>query len=99
MNAISFKYQGKRIVPLAGLLSRENSDGSFVILKTDEDDDTCFKIEGIASRIWKALEGQVNLDTVVEEILVEFDVTREQLHRDVDEFIYELRKHCLLENF
>ena len=65
--------------------------------------DTALHFNGIISLnevsagIWKGLQKGKNREELLEDILEEFDVSREEASADLDEFLDNLRKNQLLE--
>lgn len=55
-------------------------------------------IDPVGGQIWKGLEAQRTKEEILEDILEEFDVSREEAAADLDEFIFQLRESGLLED-
>jgi DNA-directed RNA polymerase delta subunit len=83
------------IVLTEDIVSRANKDGTFVIMKMD-DSDTFFKINGVATEIWKGLSEGNQLKDVVADIQENFDVSEEQLEKDVEVFLTTLKTNGLI---
>ena len=52
---------------------------------------------GIGGDIWTMLENEISRDELVEKILAEYDVSREQATADIDGFLEKLRNAGCLE--
>lgn len=59
-------------------------------------DSTFFTLDGVATLIWLAADGQTPLSKIAAKICQEFDVEQEQAERDAEEFVTELSKHGIL---
>jgi len=55
-----------------------------------------FSINSVAEYIWEQLDGVKNLDEVLEGILTEFDINKEQAKADLEAFITELTEAGLI---
>ncbi len=56
-----------------------------------------FVITELGVEIWEMLQAGKEYDTIVAELLETYEVTREVLTKDVDEFLQMLRDHELIE--
>lgn len=63
-------------------------DGETVILHLDSGQ--YFGLEPVGARIWELIKEGKNLAAVCEVMLVEYDVSREELERDVSALINDL---------
>ncbi len=59
-------------------------------------DSTFFTLDGVATLIWQAADGQTPLSKITARICQEYDVEQEQAERDAEEFVTELSKHGIL---
>jgi len=55
-----------------------------------------YGLDPVGVRIWQLVAAQQPLGAVVEVMLAEFDVTREELERDVDALVEELERRGLV---
>lgn len=74
--------------------STHGRDGAVVL---DIREGRMFNLNFVASRILKHLESGLSQPTIVEEIIREFEVSRELAENDVHEFLHTLRKYQLLQ--
>ena len=49
-----------------------------------------FGLDETGTQIWKLLQTEHDLDSIAEQLVSEYDVTREKVRSDVDQFIQEL---------
>ena len=69
-------------------------EGEAVILSLDT---KAFRgLNPVGSRVWELIDGQRNVDEIVEAVVREFDVTREQAAVDVTAFVRELQEKGLV---
>ncbi|HKB24818.1 MAG TPA: PqqD family protein [Methylomirabilota bacterium] len=63
-------------------------EGEAVILSLDT---KAFRgLNAVGSRVWELIDGRRSVDEIVEVVVREFDVTREQAAADVQAFVREL---------
>jgi len=55
-----------------------------------------FGLDPVGSRIWDLIENPIRIDSLVDLLLEEFDVSKEQCESDTFEFLNELREKNLL---
>lgn len=55
-------------------------------------------INSVSAEIWKGLQKERTKEEILESILQEFDVTREEATADLDVFLHQLRENNLLED-
>jgi hypothetical protein len=67
------------------------------IRKTAEELDSIYTVNDIAVRIWDLMDGKKTVAEINKTILNEYDVTLEELDRDVEEFISKLLSERLIE--
>lgn len=78
------------------VVARANQDGTFVVMKMD-DSNIFFKIEGVSTQVWKGLiEGQTPTK-LSESITQEYNVTSDQVKKDIEEFIAKLLEKDLIQ--
>jgi len=60
-------------------------------------DSTLFNLNGVASAIWQAADGETPLEEIVNrKICAEFEVEPAEALRDAEEFVRELASHGIL---
>lgn len=70
-------------------------DGEMMIMSAR--DSTLFNLNGVATAIWQAADGQTPLDEIVNaKICAEFEVEPGEALRDAEEFVKELASHGIL---
>lgn len=55
-------------------------------------------INAVSAEIWKGLQEEKTKGEILENILQEFDVSREEATADLDIFLHQLRENNLLED-
>lgn len=55
-------------------------------------------INSVSAEIWKGLQKERTKEEILDSILQEFDVTREEATADLDVFLHQLRENNLLED-
>ena len=85
----------KTITVKPDLVARNNEDGTIVVMKMDESNQF-FKIEGVATHVWKGLNENRNLKQIFADIKSEFDVEDDQLLSDVESFVNDLQGRDLV---
>jgi hypothetical protein len=68
--------------------------GELVLL--DLDHGTYLGLDPVGSRFWDLITSEATFGGAVDTMLGEYDVTREQLERDLEELLAELQKHELV---
>jgi Coenzyme PQQ synthesis protein D (PqqD) len=81
------------ITPSDAVRDVENQDGAVLL---DIQQGICFSLNSVGSRIWQMLKTRHSVDQIVERLRAEFDIPKEQLERDVHEFVQALRVKKLL---
>jgi len=69
-------------------------DGEAVLL--DLDSEQYFGLDEVGTRIWQLLQDSANLDTAYRTLLNEYDVSAEQLHNDLLNFVGHLSEAGLI---
>jgi hypothetical protein len=77
-----------------GVLFRE-LDGEAVILSLDAE--TYFGLDEVGTRIWSVLGESPTIQAAFETLCLEYDVDKDQLRRDLEEFLGELVACKLME--
>ena len=85
----------KRIVANSSVLIRTFADGESVLLHLDRED--YFGLDGVGSRMWEALTSSASVAEAFATLLAEYDVTPDELRKDLDELIEQLVAHQLVE--
>ena len=80
---------------LEDVVSRNNQDGTFVLMKMD-DSELFYKIEGVAAEIWKGIEQKKNIASIKSQIMGEYNVAEDQLNKDIESFVTTLLSKKLL---
>jgi len=90
MNPIDLKMVIKRSSELVS----SNMDGETVMMSIDNGE--YYGLDPIGSRIWELLENPIEVNALLETLLEEFDVTKEQCLDDTLEFLNQLLEKKLL---
>lgn len=85
----------KSVTVQPDLVARNNEDGTIVVMKMDESN-LFFKIEGVATLVWKGLNESKNLKQIFADIKAEYDVSDDQLLGDVEKFLNDLSSRNLI---
>lgn len=68
-----------------------------VIVLKDAETGWFYRLNDVGTLIWELVDGTHTIDDIVREVLNEYDVTPEQAHADVMEFLENLRDLNFLE--
>ncbi|MHC1703187.1 MAG: lasso peptide biosynthesis PqqD family chaperone [Tenuifilaceae bacterium] len=90
MNSITLNTTIKRNPELVA----SDMDGETVMMSIDNGE--YFGLDPVGSRIWTLIENPVRIDKLIEQLLEEFDVTKEQCELDTLEFLNQLQDKNLL---
>ena len=90
MNSITLNTTIKRNPELVA----SDMDGETVMMSIDNGE--YFGLDPVGSRIWTLIENPVRIDKLIEQLLEEFDVTKEQCEIDTLEFLNQLQDKNLL---
>ena len=71
------------------VVSRKNANDVIVLMKMD-DSSSFFKINGVAAQVWDLLSEGMSIKEVLDSLVKEYDVTREQLYSDVEALVNTL---------
>jgi len=77
------------------VVSRNNQDGTFVLMKMD-DSELFYKIDGVAAEVWKGIEKKMNLTAIKQQIMADYNVAASKLDADVETFVSSLLSKKLL---
>jgi Coenzyme PQQ synthesis protein D (PqqD) len=58
---------------------------------------TAFGLDPVGTRMWMVLNGAVSIQAAIESLLAEYDVSEDQLRKDMNELIENLQQHGLIE--
>jgi hypothetical protein len=78
---------------LSGDALFQELDGEGVIL--DLRSSSYFGVDGVGVRLWQLLQDDECLDKAINQLLKEFDISPEQLTKDINKFIEELEEEGL----
>ena len=71
------------------IISRNNQDGTVVIMKMD-DSNTFFKIDGVSAEVWTGISNKNSMETIINDILNRYEVSKEILNKDIESAINTL---------
>lgn len=71
------------------VVSRKNANDIIVLMKMD-DSSSFFKINGVAAQVWDLLSDGKSVEEVLDCLVSEYDVSREQLLSDIKSLIETL---------
>lgn len=69
-------------------------DGERVMMSVDSGE--YFGLDPVGSRIWELIENPIRVDSLLDLLIDEFDVSKEQCESDTFEFLNELRDKNIL---
>jgi PqqD family protein of HPr-rel-A system len=84
----------RRIVPSSSVVCADVNDEA-VLLNVETG--IYFGLDGLGAQIWKLIEEGANEEEILSRLLAEYEVTPEQLHGDLTEFLTQLDAHGLIE--
>jgi hypothetical protein len=92
MDELVFKHGGEFAVRQVG------SENVLIPIRNRVGDlDSVFTLNDVAFRVWESLDGERRLDSIIEAICDEYEVTAETARADVDELIRGLEEAHLIE--
>lgn len=77
------------------IVSRNNKDGTVIVMKLD-DSNFFFKIDGVAALVWTELANNKQIDQIKEEILSDYNISKEVLDKDIDNLLSDLTSKNLI---
>lgn len=77
------------------VLSRVNEDGSIILMKK-YNNKVFFKLDGLAAIIWKDISSGASLQEVMKNIVTEYDITEEQVQKDINSLLQALLRKDLI---
>lgn len=77
------------------IVASRNNDGSIVAMKVD-DSDLFYKITGVATEVWNKLEAGVNTDEIIASITSEYEISKDVVEKDIEEFYKDLLKFNII---
>lgn len=96
MNSELLNKLNSKVIRLSDdIVTRQNSDGTVIIMKMEESDEF-FKINGIAAHVFKELEAGKNLNDICQNILNEYNVNEEVVVKDIEILLEQLSKANIL---
>ena len=87
------KFQGKKIYSTSGrVVARTISDETILVPVSGNtaDMERIYTLNEVGATIWRLLDGNRDLETIWSELIEEFDVSHEDLRRDIAEFMERL---------
>lgn len=84
----------QNIIQRSSELVSSNMDGETVMMSIDNGE--YYGLDAIGSRIWELLENPIEVNVLIETLLDEFDVSKEQCTEDTMEFLNQLKGKNLL---
>ena len=85
----------KRVPVATGEFCVRELDHATIVLSVDGEQ--MHALDEVGAFIWKAIDGQRGADEILELILAEYEVSREEAARDLDEFLEQLTDRGLIE--
>src|SRR5260370_19418078 len=79
--------------PSAAVRDISTPDGAVLL---DIGQGLCFSMNPVASKIWELLKQNHSTEYIVDALVNEFSVTREQVLKDITEFVVQLQNQHLL---
>ncbi|NVO10092.1 MAG: lasso peptide biosynthesis PqqD family chaperone [Bacteroidales bacterium] len=89
---ITIDYQS--IIQRSSKLVSSNMDGETVMMSIESGE--YFGLNSVGSRMWELIENPIKVNTLIELLLDEFDVSREQCEAETMEFLNHLFEKKLL---
>ncbi len=81
-------------VPKRGKVVWQNLEGEAVLLNPDTGD--YFGLNEVACSFWEKVDGARSIEEILEGLLKEYEVERDELFRDIMELIERMRPYNLL---
>lgn len=92
----SFANSEMLLKPVENIVTRKNDNGSVILMKMD-DSDNFYKIEGVASFIWReAVDNCRSIGEIFDQIIKTHDVEPAQLDKDIKKLIDDLQSNQLI---
>jgi hypothetical protein len=88
------KLSAHSIVQRNPKLIANQMDGEIVMLSIDKGE--YYGLDEIGSRIWELLETPMEIDHLIDSLISEFEVTREECYNDTLDFLKEMLEKDLL---
>ncbi len=82
------------IIQRSNKLVSSNMDGETVMMSIENGE--YFGLNSVGSRMWELIENPIKVNTLIELLLDEFDVSREQCEAETMEFLNHLLEKKLL---
>jgi Coenzyme PQQ synthesis protein D (PqqD) len=84
------------MTPLAKNIRRVSSADGGILL--DIGRGTMFRLNPLGSRVLDLLDTEQSLPKIIGQISAEFDVARDVVQTDVQDFLNALQRHCILDS-
>ncbi len=86
----------KKVTITTEAISRVNQDGTIVIMKMNEDE-FFYKIDGVAAVVWQKFTTEgILVSQIIDEILSEYNVSKEVLVKDIENFLKKAEEYSLI---
>lgn len=77
------------------VISRVNDKKEIIIISMDVDEEF-YKLDGVSSEIWMAIDGKKSWKKILRPILRQYEVSKKQLDQDVVKLVSDLEKYSLI---
>lgn len=67
------------------------------ICRSTKEVESIYTLNEVAARIWELMDGEMNIELIVHKITEEFDVTKEEVERDIQGLVDHLERINALE--
>ena len=75
---------------------KNDENGDILVINIIKDDNSYYKITGVAKEAWRKFSNGLGYQEVKKELLDEYDVSEDQIKKDLDAFIDSLKKLDLI---
>lgn len=75
--------------PVSDIVSRQNQDGTIVIMKLDGDN-VFYKINGVAAEIWSQFPENQSIGNIIKDLSKRYNVDETKIYQDSEAFLKEL---------
>ena len=82
------------------VVKRQIADETILVpvRKTAEELDSIYSVNPMAGEIWELMDGQRSLADIKKTLLDKYDVTSQELDKDLEEFIRQLKSENLIKD-
>ena len=77
-------------------ISKEDENKDIVVVNILKEDDTYFKVTGVAKDVFSKISEGTEYKEIINNIMDKYDASEEQVKKDVDQFIDDLKKFDLI---